>query len=68
VPVLLSGSAHYGTFLVTRYAGTRLNVWVMAVDHFNGARLRVRRGGSFVDAGDLAQLFAGPSEYGYDLR
>jgi hypothetical protein len=74
VPVLLSGSAHYGTFLVTRYLGNKLYVWVFVVDQFDGAKLKVRREGKLHDAGDLGSIFNVCAscqryyDYEYDLR
>jgi len=57
VPVFLSGSAHYGTMLVTRFTGGKMYVWVLRVDQFNGATLQVRQAGVFSDVADLAALF-----------
>jgi cytolysin (calcineurin-like family phosphatase) len=74
VPVLLSGSAHYGTMLVSRFTGGKLYVWVLRVDQFNGATLQVQRSGSFEDVTDLSTLFdvcvgcATTYEYVYDFR
>jgi len=74
VPVLLSGSAHHGTFLVTRFAGDKMYVWVMSVDHFHDAVLRVRYNGAYHDASDLGSIFqvcdgcARYHDYVYDLR
>jgi cytolysin (calcineurin-like family phosphatase) len=74
VPVLLSGSAHHGTFLVTRYLGGRLYVWTFMVDHFDGAKLKVRSGGVFREVGDLGNVLrvcqgcARFYDYAYDLR
>ena len=74
VPVFLSGSAHYGTMLVSRFSHGRLYLWVLRVDHFNGAKLQVRQGGVFQDVTDLSTLFdvcAGCTttyEYAYDYR
>lgn len=74
VPVLLSGSAHYGTFLATRYLGGKLYVWTFMVDHFDGAKLKVRTDGVFEDASDLGSVLnvcdgcARFYDYVYDLR
>lgn len=74
VPVFLSGSAHYGTMIVTRFTSDKLYVWVLRVDQFNGATLQVRRNGVFEDVTDLSTLFdVCPScsttyEYAYDYR
>ena len=43
VPAFLSGSAHYGTFLVGRFTGGKLYVWVLVVDHFDDAKLYIER-------------------------
>jgi hypothetical protein len=72
--VLLSGSAHYGTMLVSRFTGGKLYVWVLRVDQFNGATLQVQRSGSFEDVTDLSTLFdvcvgcTTTYEYVYDFR
>jgi cytolysin (calcineurin-like family phosphatase) len=74
VPVFLSGSAHYGTMLVSRFTGGKLYLWVLRVDQFNGATLQFRQGGTFHDVTDLSTLFdVCPSctttyEYAYDFR
>lgn len=74
VPVFLSGSAHYGTILVTRFTNDKLYVWVLRVDQFNGATLQVQRNGLFEDVTDLSTLFDVCSgctttyEYVYDFR
>lgn len=74
VPVFLSGSAHYGTMLVSRFTNGKLYVWVLRVDHFNGAPLQVRQSGSFQDVTDLSTLFdvcpgcTTTYEYVYDFR
>lgn len=58
VPVLLSGSAHYGSFLVTRYMNDRMRVWVMRTDHFDNRRLRVQRNQGDIYADNLNNVFA----------
>jgi hypothetical protein len=74
VPVFLSGSAHYGTMLVSRFTGGKLYVWVLRVDQFDGATLQVRRNGVFEDVTDLSTLFdvcpgcTTTYEYAYDFR
>jgi cytolysin (calcineurin-like family phosphatase) len=74
VPAFLSGSAHYGTFLVSRFVGGKMYVWVLVVDHFDGAKLYVKRDGVLHDASHPSQLFdvcAGCNRYYedvYDLR
>jgi cytolysin (calcineurin-like family phosphatase) len=74
VPVLLSGSAHYGTFFATRYLGGKLYVWTFMVDHFDGAKLKVRSGGVFRHASDLGEVLrvcqgcTRHYEYVYELR
>jgi cytolysin (calcineurin-like family phosphatase) len=74
VPVFLSGSAHYGTILVSRFTNGRLYVWVLRVDQFNGATLQVQRSGVFEDVSDLSTLFdicpgcTTSYEYVYDFR
>lgn len=74
VPVFLSGSVHYGTMLVTRFTAGKLYVWVLRVDHFNGAPLQVRQAGVFENVTDLSTLFdVCPTcpvthEYVYDFR
>jgi cytolysin (calcineurin-like family phosphatase) len=73
VPAFLSGSAHYGTFLVARITGGKLYVWVLVVDHFDGARLYVERDGKRTSAGgaSMFDVCAGCTRYYqdvYDLR
>jgi cytolysin (calcineurin-like family phosphatase) len=74
VPVFLSGSAHYGTMLVSRFINGKLYVWVLRVDQFNGAKLQVQQGGVFQDVTDLSTLFdvcpgcTTTYEYAYDFR
>ncbi|HEX4421081.1 MAG TPA: hypothetical protein VH165_24355, partial [Kofleriaceae bacterium] len=41
IPVFISGSAHYGTFFVTRYTSDTMYVWLMQADPFNGGALNV---------------------------
>jgi len=74
VPVFLSGSAHMGTFLVSRYLNNKVYTWVMAVDQFNGGRLRVRYNGNTYDVATTGGLFdvctgcARYYQYEHDLR
>jgi hypothetical protein len=57
VPVFLSGSAHYGTMIVTRFTNAKLYVWVLRVNQLNGGALQVARNGVFEDVTDLSTLF-----------
>jgi hypothetical protein len=73
VPVFISGSAHMGTFLVTRYTNNKLYTWVMGVDQLNGGRLRVRYDNTWYDAltGGLFDVCNGCARYyqfEYELR
>jgi hypothetical protein len=69
IPVLLSGSAQYGSFLVTQYLSDRMRVWVMRVDHFHDARLRVQRSGGDIPADNLGNVFGNATwSYEYGLR
>jgi hypothetical protein len=76
VPVLLSGSAHYGTFLLTRYTDTQMYVWVMQADPWNNGALHILYpdDSTKVDVSDLAsKLDVSPGapryyRYVYDLR
>jgi cytolysin (calcineurin-like family phosphatase) len=66
MPVFLSGSAHLGTFLVTRFVNDKTYTWVMAVDQFNGGQLRVLYNGTYYPAASTPGLFdtcAGCSRY-----
>lgn len=74
MPVFTSGSAHYGTFLVTRFVNGKMYVWVMSVDQFGGGSLRVKYNNTYYAASNLNGIFdvcTGCSryyEYVYDLR
>ena len=75
VPVLLSGSAHFGTFLVGRFANNKLYVWTLAVDQFNGGALRVLYNSTYYNAdSNTADFFSIRSDrpryyqYVFDLR
>jgi hypothetical protein len=74
MPVFLSGSAHMGTFLVTRFLNNKMYTWVMAADQFNGGALRVRYNGTWYNAASTSGLFdvcTGCARYyqdEYDLR
>ena len=46
MPVFLAGSAHMGTFLVTRFVNGKMYTWVMQADQFNGGQLRVLYNGN----------------------
>lgn len=65
VPVFLSGSAHYGTFLVTRFTAGRMYVWVFSVDHYGDGGLRVHHDGihDVSNLGDVLQTCAGCPRY-----
>ncbi len=56
VPAFLSGSAHYGTFLVGRFTGGKLYVWVLVVDHFDDAKLYIERDGHRYAAGAASHV------------
>ncbi|EYF07694.1 metallophosphoesterase [Chondromyces apiculatus] len=57
IPVLLSGSANHGTFLVSRFLGDQMYVWVMAVDQLGSGALQVDRGSGFEPVASLNGLF-----------
>ncbi|MFP2905618.1 metallophosphoesterase [Pyxidicoccus sp. 3LFB2] len=57
VPVFISGSAHTGTFLVTRFVNNKMYTWVMSVDQFNGGGLRVRYNGNHYNVASTPGLF-----------
>lgn len=58
IPVLLSGSANFGTYLVTRYTGNLMQVWRLRFDHFTGM-LYVFRNGTDVAVSNYASVFNG---------
>ncbi|WP_164011879.1 metallophosphoesterase [Pyxidicoccus trucidator] len=69
MPVFLGGSAHVGSFLVTRFVNNKMYTWVMSVDQFNGGGLRVLYNGNAYAASTpgLFDVCTGCSRYYQDV-